>query len=312
MHGRESTYPRNFNRQLNGNVVHEWEFLMESVKRVPEYLDAKDYRAFLTSLVEGRRERKSALSYGSLALRCGFKSRSFLRDVARGHKRLTLASHAKVLSGLPLPAEDVRFFDLLVQRDEIATRSKRTSPETITKRLGFALERAKNRYCRPCDTLVSTSLLELLKVPEFPFVYAALGDPKHGMPLDAVAARTGLPIRTCEKLLRSMVSAGAAQYIENSHCYVAASPHFVLTSVGATEAFRSLFLSSLDFARVRFLAEPNSASHLFHQSVFSMPIHLVAGFKENLRRVVLEFVEANESPEGECLASITIAALSMG
>lgn len=285
---------------------------MNPTQRTPSYLGATDYRQFLRALVEDREPGQSGRSFGALALRCGFRSRSFLRDVVQGQRRLTPASHAKVLAGLPLPAKDLRLFDYLVQREESEVRPPRTPLTTVEKRLEAARARARAAYELSDSTDFRRQVLDLVGNPLFPRIYASLGDATKGESLAGICRKLQQPPSTVGPVLAAMTTCGLARKALGEENFVAVSSHFIIESVGASDAFRTIFLASLEAARRSFNENPASTVNLFETTTFSLPADRVPTLKRELRRVLNEFVEAHEAPDGGALCTLTVAALMSG
>lgn len=77
---------------------------------------------------------------------------------------------------------------------------------------------------------------------------------------------------------------------------------------GENEAFRRLFCAHLDMVRARFQSNGGTASRdLFTVSTFSVSEANAQRIKDELRRIVRDFVDEHEAADGERLCSIVVS-----
>src|SRR5665811_1170883 len=103
---------------------------------VLELAKCSSYREFLIKALEHRVRLNAPLSYARLATLAGFSARSFPRDVILGKKRLTLSSASRFGEALGLKNPLANHFKLLVQREEIGSRSTAVIERALQASLG--------------------------------------------------------------------------------------------------------------------------------------------------------------------------------
>ena len=278
------------------------------VTDIPKYTQSECYRSFLMSFFRHRVQLGKPLTYGALAQACGFKSRSFIRDVVLGGKRLTPVSLPKLRLGLKLPADEWRLFELLVHRDEPELFGVKSSKARIDQLITLARHRAESKHRNDPILLEKQGLDLLFKEAEFPLIYAALGEDEMGSSTARISKMTGVQLDRCERILKKMLHAGVASRSENGN-YSAARSHLVLAGFGNSESFKAMFLASLEFLRGQATGMEKKKQCLFQQTSFSIPSEKVSVFKSELQKLILDFVVEQEDPQGERIATIIVAGL---
>ena len=120
-------------RKLHFNEVHRWHVYRSQGMfkvwlkrgRMPNIYNYTDYRQFLEDFYVEQKERKKAFSYQYFANKAGFKSKSFLKLVIVGRKKLTSASMQKLNNVLNLNEKAFSYFKHLVAFNQAATLQER-------------------------------------------------------------------------------------------------------------------------------------------------------------------------------------------
>lgn len=87
-------------------------------KMIPDLYSYLDYRAFLRDWYEARKAANPRFSHRAFVRRTGQKSPSLLADVMERRRNLTPALLESFTTAMKLPAEEGRFFSLLVELDQ--------------------------------------------------------------------------------------------------------------------------------------------------------------------------------------------------
>lgn len=276
---------------------------MDSANYISELLSASDYRTFLKLVVE-KGSRKRWGSYTAFSKKSGFSSRSYVRDVVSGKRRLTPKTLGPVASTMALSSDLRTYFKLLVSLEENDIRPRELAPDQVRTKLRKLKERLLKRKAGPRRPagMVAESF--------GPEIYAALGTQEGGASLDEICMRTGLAPDAAGAVLAKMCETGAVRGGQDPAAgertrYFPGDIHVV--SQAMDEIHKTYFISAAGEMIVRAKRSFDSPERLYWKSVFSMRPELAPRFKEELRELILRFVDRAEDPAGETLGHITIA-----
>lgn len=291
------------------------------------HLDAETAREFLARAMKGNPHApQSRWTYGQIAVRCGFASRSFLRDFIHGQKRLSDSSVKKIVTCFPLPKADMKVFAHLVdldngrgESDDGALRSRKF------KALHHARAKARAKYLEfaksPGD---SKSLLRVLGEPKVHLVYAALGDPHFPRAFSDVARMTCLNEDELSSLLAEMARAGLVEKVPTAlpdpeartypHAFRVRALNLALTGL-PQEALVSVIVASQMRLALSRLETPEAVkkdeNDFFAASTISIGCAGARDLKLKLREWIAELAEEVEEPEGDGLVSLVIGAVNV-
>lgn len=257
-----------------------------------------DYRDFANRWIQSSATPR-AMSYSAIARRAGFKARSFPRDVLLGNKALSPRSLEPFIRGLCMEGDVADAFRLLVARDLRECRKPSQSSVLIQRQLD------KLRARKAFTSNGSSKALELFKSPLTPMVFAALGKGALGATLGELSSRTGIDhadLREHLTLLRThaMVSKKGSRFLPTTS-------HVALVDSGdRAEGFALFYRFAV--ARCQNLADVDMASdwRLFFASCFSVRRDDMPKLKEELRRVLLSFVDSAENESGDRVALLQV------
>jgi uncharacterized protein (TIGR02147 family) len=259
-------------------------------------LEAPDYRSFAKLWIEERRKEKK-IGYSDIARLGGFSARSFPRDVINGSKRLTLASIPKFAKGLQLKGELSDFFRTLV---EIEHEDCRTKISDFVKLQDLKLRLKERILAKHGKTDSNTD--EAFKVSSLPEVYAALGSVERGASISEILARTSLSAFEIEAALDQMVASGIAQ--KKKARYFPRQTHLSFEGLKQSEIFKKHFIWGSERSARMVKTGLSSDSKLFLSSAFSVNQGEIPKLKEELRALLMKFVDTAETTDGNKVVNI--------
>lgn len=272
-------------------------------------LESPNYREFMRLFFINRSnsEKPKRISFAEFARRCNFASKSYVNDIVLGRKKLTPNSFEKVAQGLKLNSTWTEYFKILVALQESDFQSPKKNSEYFRER-HKKIKMQIQRSLSTCQISENESKYQrILLSPDFPEVYASLGELGEGAPWSVILKRSGLPQEHLKKVLEDFESIGLLKIDTMTAHYV---PSFVaIESYGlqATEIFRRDFFASLEKSRTRFHKQAKSTDSLFMTQTFSVKSQDLCGFKMQLAELIENFSAQAESPEGDCLAEVCLS-----
>ena len=263
--------------------------------------DATNYRQFIQlRLSEGQKKA----NYAALSRRAGFLSRSYPRDVVSGKRRITASSLSQFNEGLQLKGDLRAYFETLVAIDE-PDAVPQLSRKTENSELKTRLIKIKSRLLRKkIEKKDATNLFRIYR--KWLEIYAILGTIEKGRSLIEIARAVKTSEKTCKEVLHHMTTQGVAQYDETSDRYFPTQSHLVISDMGGSAFVKQYFSESL--AQVNQWAQTafDSQDRLFWNSVFSIDSKRATEFKNQLRDLIIRFVDQSESPDGDAVARVII------
>ncbi len=264
-------------------------------------LSSENYRDFLKRAFELEKARSGAFSYAGFARKAGISSRSFPRDVVLGQKRLTLSSLPGFCRALGLKGDAKTLFSLLVSLEEPEVRSPSLSREQVQDRILKLRSRMRSKDRFP-EAAKDTP--PFYRNDNWVEIYASLGRVNEGETIEGVARRSGLASKTCAEALARMELDGIVS--RKGDRYFAQEQHLAFAKLVGDEFFKTSYLRALSHARASADRSFNAEDRLFFQSVFSVSRERMPQFKNELRELLLKFVDHAEKPDGGGLARLCV------
>ena len=263
-------------------------------KEIAELLFASaSYRAFLRDYM-----KKTKISYRSLASKAGFASKSYLRDVQVGQKKLTERSLPKLMQALELNADSRKYFRLMVSFEEYNASSAEIKKDEIKRRMS----RIKNRVCAKQDGFQVKALYSMKHCLD---VYASLGSLEKGASLAEVVMRSRLGQDEAQGVLNELVRQNII-YSEKDRYFVV-NEHLVYDALAKNISFQENYVSSLQEAQVLANEKFDRKDQLFLNSTYSISKKNMPKLRQELRELLLRFADTTEEAEGDCLARLVVA-----
>ncbi|HWU43063.1 MAG TPA: TIGR02147 family protein [Bdellovibrio sp.] len=260
---------------------------------------AMNYREFISLAMTAKSKAGRKFGYADLARFGGFSARSFPRGVCIGEKNVTLLSLPKFIMGLGLTGDVAEYFRLLVEKEHFECRARKTSDMQINKSLGNLRKRLAAKSFSPASNAVADSIFQIEFVP---VVYAALGTPEHGAKITEIISKTGLAreavISTLEKLMANQIAE------KKQGKFFAKENHLNLQDINQSDVFKNFYVHLLERAQAKALKEFSSGSNLHFCSSFSVRERELPKFKDDLRSLLLRYVDSVESSDGDKVVSV--------
>ncbi len=271
-----------------------------------QLLNALDYREFLKTFFLKNRNCESprALTYQEFANRAGFSSKSFMKEVIDGKKKLSPNSLEKVKVGLKLNGFWSDYFEGLIGSEEPSFQTAKHSKEYYEEKLS----KLKKKFSKLKDKKVLTSNSSLVQVfleTNFPEVYASLGDTDHGEEFNVIANRSKVETERLEAILQKMQESGLV--LKKGNKYIPIAGALDISEIKSTEVYKMDFFRSIEKAKQRFQAQLSSDKALFMTQTFSVSESQLQEFKESLAILIEEFSAECESPQGDCVAEVVVS-----
>lgn len=260
-------------------------------------VEVKNFREFIVRVLELRTSDQRKFGYADLARSSGFVSRSFPREVVTGKKTLTLDSLRKMSKGLGLPKDLIQYFTYLVELEVESCRAEGKSTLSIEK----SLKNLKSRIVQKEN--------ELLKEADGPFankflprVFAALGAELDGASTTEVKKRTSFSEETILTSLKTLEDLGLA--VRKGTRFYPQVSHPSLQNLNSETQFKRYFKANLDEISKELEADYSKDHCLSFNSCFIISIKDAVRLKEELRELLLKYVDEHDSPTGDKVVSL--------
>jgi uncharacterized protein (TIGR02147 family) len=253
------------------------------------------YRNFIKKAVLIKSTKPAKYSYSDLARFAGFSSRSFPRDVVLGKKRITLVSINKFITGLGLTGDLAQYFIYLVEIEHEDCRSKKK----LTIQIEKCIINLRQRLIRqtPTSNKAKAKQAECFKNFNIPQVYAALGNIATGATFAEIAQRTNFDTRTIKTALKDLEVLDIVK--QTNGRYTTLENHLDLTGLGTSLITKDFYLGLLDRARDSANKNFNAENELHFFSTFSVNKDQLPDLKKELKTILLNYVDQQESTDGK-------------
>ncbi len=266
---------------------------------------AENYRSFVRLAIEARfGEPGEKGAYTRMSRIAGFSSRSTVREVVIGRKRLAAGSLEKFVLGLGLKGDLREYFVLLVARDE-----ERLNPRGMSnKRIDARLETLRERMLRRTTNLNRELAGSILASRDRFAVFAALGTAERGATLEEVRTRSAIPCARIEVALSQLEKANLAR--RDGSRILPATTHFDFDALGHDVTFEKFYRAGVQETLHRLKKRPEclrDRNRLYFESIYSIDQSRIGEFRTKLRALCMQFVDKSEAPEGDMLAKFLVA-----
>lgn len=258
---------------------------------IARLLEAPDYRSFIDLIISEKNKRKK-FGYADVARLGGFASRSFPRDVVRGEKRITLNSLPGFMRALYLTSDISEYFRMMVELEHEDCRAK-TQDEVKLRDIKI---KYKERIISKFNSS-KNSEEQAFQISSIPEVYAALGSVERGATLKEIYDRSHLPSHEIETALEKMIATGLV--LKKKLRYFPRQTHLNFEGLSQSEVFKKHFISGCERSARMARSGLSSDSKLFLSSAFSVNRSDLPKLKEELRSLLLKFVDNSEQTDGD-------------
>lgn len=265
-------------------------------KTTESLIEAPDYRSFITTVI-GERKKVRDFGYAAIARNGGFRARSFPRDVVLGKKKITLTSLPKFIKGLGLSIDLAEYFKLLVEIEEVNCRTKNYE---VSKLLGLKENLKKRLRTKNKIHFENSEDLNFI-YSSIPKIYAALGEAKVGVTIDQIIIKTNLTETETLKSLQFMVQ--RKLITRSKGRYFSTENHLNFQNL-SSDVFKKHFIKTASDSIEMSKKNIQSNEKLFLSSSFSVSQKDLSKLKEELRSVILRYIDNAEDPRGDKVISL--------
>ncbi len=270
---------------------------MKLVLPTKDLLEATEYRVFLSVLYAHNKKLSPQFSYAYIAQRCHFSSKSFVKEVIDGKKRLSIESTHKIIDGLALPSLWGKYFFNLVMSDD---QLPGVTPMAAQKEL----RRLRRKLIDKKTLTVSENESQLFKLTAWPHVYAALGSEEKGASLQDILSRTvSLNTNLVESTLAHLVTVGMV--IKKGKRFYAAQDTAFFEDLGKVQFFKNFYLQSVNHLFEKSRKDFNSPDSLFYTISLSLNPTKMPEFRRDLAELLDKYTAEIEQPDGARVALLT-------
>ncbi len=276
---------------------------------VEQLLDAGSYREFIKLFFHRDKgiEKPKRLTFGEFALRSNFASKAYLNDIIAGRKRLTPGSFDKVASGLRLNSLWAKYLKNLAASEEPKFHSggkdqKHYSNQCLKIKDQIPRSRSVRALLKP-----QLEIQRIFLRPDFPEIYASLGDLETGESFERIAQKSNLPPQQLKSALADLEAIGLVHHNLSTKRYVPLALNVEAYGLKNEEAFRSDFFRSLEKAKKRFAKQSPSESALFMTQSVSVRSDQLAPLRKQLAEIIENFAVQAEDADGDCVGEVCIS-----
>lgn len=267
---------------------------MPLLTNIETLLQASTYRGFLLDLYKTNKALNKQFSYAYIAKRCGFSSKSFIKEVIDAKKSLSQNSCQKIIKGLRLPKLVGDYFFYLTARDELFTT---LSKEQIHKELS----RLKLKLLKKDTNSVISS--DIFLTLNWPYVYAALGTLEGGASLIEIQQRLNLSEAILKETLFVLIEKGLV--LQKSNRFYVKDSTLFLEEIGSSKHFKAFFLNAINLQYQKAKQSFNSEDELFFSMSFSTQSKKMKEFKKDLQNILDKYTSDIEDPNGDKVVTLT-------
>jgi uncharacterized protein (TIGR02147 family) len=274
---------------------------VHSSSEIPaEAINAQNYRSLLKALIELERGRDGKINLSALSQRAGFSSRSYIREVLDGKKRLVLQSLPRFVRALRLNKTTEALLTCLVALEEKEANIEGLTTSQLKERaeaLREKLRRRKNGVEKRQDAFSFG--------PQALSVFAALGTPEQGADLAQIQSRSGADAKTCGLILGEMIRKGVITNTNDR--YYVSDVNLDLSNLGKDLAFEQLFGNVLNDLSRNYRKKLNSHEELLFYSAFSIRRERLPELKKRFREILLDMIDTEQTDDGDTVVRSVFA-----
>ncbi|MBO9665324.1 MAG: TIGR02147 family protein [Bdellovibrio sp.] len=178
------------------------------MKQKPQVMYYVDYHRFLQDWYDHHKEHARGFSFGTWATQCGFKSRSFLQQVAAKKRNLSPESLPQILKSLELTEEEAQYFELLVRYSDATTIQTK---EYFFQKILKLNKKQFNNHVRDVYGFLSN--------PKTPRVHLLLSLEPLQCTADYIAHTCNIPLPEVQDILANIANCGLAKFDTETQCW---------------------------------------------------------------------------------------------
>ena len=266
-------------------------------------IGAKDYRSFIRAAVAHQVETRKA-SLTSISRRAGFTSRSFIKDVIDGRRRLTPLSITNFKKGLRLSGSWAQLFEFLVALEEPDVNFDQLSEHELRERIAKLRKKLSLNLKKGKRFLNFVEVEDIFTRPEVYSVFAALGTQQDGASLDEISLKTGFAKDSCQDLLTALTKEQIAVIRDGR--YFASESVIDIFGSGKRDRFRRMYGSFAQDLYRRTAKSLGSPDEFFYCAALSIKTDDMKKLKERIRESIIEVLDEAQDDGGDRIAKVVV------
>lgn len=233
-------------------------------------------------------------SFESLAKRCGLSSKGALHDLVSGRRKLSLEKLNAIGKGLGIKRP---YRQLLLALRETDTQ------KMSEKERGLFLKEIRAKV-KGINSRKRMNTLPLSR--HWDKVFASTGTLEMGATLKEISNRSRMTPERCEKILSELITNGAVRFDHEMNRYFPLSLQNIFEGQSKSA---ELYLSDSFKEMAQDLSKfyVNADSSLYRVFTFSSRSERFEELRERLKRLIIEFAEDAEVPEGDEVVRLGLA-----
>lgn len=255
-------------------------------------------------LTDGRRaldKKDHRKSYAAFARKAGFASRSYPREVCLGLKKITPKTIHGFISGFGLKGDGAKYFRDLAALDNPDLNFEKLNSEDLNARLAKLKKNLLSKKSKP----VAFSKTSIFANKLWPYVFSALGSESNGSTIADVEGRLALPRQQVSDIITELFHAQMIR-VEGEKVFPIAEK-LIFKEEGREGAFKEFYLDTIKHAEQKARHHFKASDELYFNSVFSIPSSRLPEFKNELRSLLLNFIQDAEDPDGNSIVTLVTA-----
>lgn len=257
---------------------------------------SSNYRDLVKSYVEIR-SLHHKFGYSDLTRLSGFSSRSFLKDVTLNKKNLSLESAQKLIKGMSLTGDLAHLFKCMI---ELSWAEKDNNEKQIQK-LNKSLTNLKSRIENK-NSKLKQSGNDIYRYFQAPAIYAALGSPKEGASVLEIQNKTSVTPDVILPVLSKFIELNVVE--KRKDRFFTNNNHLDFLGFGDKSFFQKYYLHTLQKVEKKASQNFSSPEELHFTSTFSIKKSDLPLMKEELRSLLLKYVDDFETASGDQVVTV--------
>jgi hypothetical protein len=250
--------------------------------------------------MEMERGRDGKINLSALSRRAGFSSRSYIREVLDGKKRLALQSLPRFVRAFRLNKTAEALLACLVALEEQDANIEGLSRSQLQEQAESLRQKLRRRDGETKHRRDAFSF-----GPQAVSIFAALGSPEKGADLAQIQSRSGVDEATCGLVLGELLRKGV---IENRNDrYFVSDVNLDLSGLGKDLAFERLFGNVLNDLSKNYRKKLGSNEELLFYTAFSIRKDRLPEMKKRFRELLLEMIDTEQQDDGDAVVRSVFA-----
>jgi uncharacterized protein (TIGR02147 family) len=262
------------------------------------FSNAKNTKEFLHLWFQSLKEKKPNISYEAIAVKTGYASRSFVRQVITGQKPLTAKSLPRFLTVMNLDKNHETLFRLLLEKENPSLSFSAKD----TKTLDLEIQKVRQKIQIKKTKQITPTTATAATIKKANIIYPLLSQSK-GISLDDLSLNAKLTLDDCKEFLKVLEK---QNFVSKSGKFFYATERLLqVQATDKVEMLKSHVRTGLFlFQEALNLPDSHIQEQLLFRAQYSIRKEQIEDFKNKLRSLLVEFVETTEDDESEKVVNL--------